>query len=71
MRTLSAPTEYVKSEDVGHRTFEPLDSLIGGSECCVRIGFLRTPFHHSPLHCSTGMRLVVMSVQDELIVFIW
>ena len=27
---LSAPTEHAKSEEVGHRTSEPLSSLIGG-----------------------------------------
>ena len=29
-RTLSDPTEHAKSEDVGRRTSEPLDALIGG-----------------------------------------
>ena len=29
-QTLSDPTEHAKSEEVGHRTSEPLDSLIGG-----------------------------------------
>ena len=29
-RTLSEPTEHVKSEEVGCRTSEPLDTLIGG-----------------------------------------
>ena len=29
-RTLSAPIEHAKSEEVGRWTSEPLDSLIGG-----------------------------------------
>ena len=31
-RTLSAPTEHATSEEVGCRTSEPLDSLIGRSD---------------------------------------
>ena len=51
-RTLSDPTECVKSEEEGGRTSEPLDSLIvGGAEYCVRFGFLRTPLRHFLFSC--------------------
>ena len=56
---LSAPIEHAKSEEVGRRTSEPLDSLIGcvpaewplgGVEYCVRFVFLCTSSHHSRFH---------------------
>ena len=62
--TLSAPTEHAKSEEEGRRTSEPLDSLL----CVHWFSTHSVPSFPAVILCSTGMRLVVMSVQDELIV---
>ena len=81
--TLSAPTENAKSEEEDRQTSEPLDSLTGGvlanqrgvregrnTVCTLFFYALSSSFPIFML-CSTGTRLVVMSVQDKLIVFVW
>ena len=62
-RMLSAPIQHAKSEEVGCRPSEPLDTLIGGMQANQRsvweghdtlsvcIVFLRTPFHHFLFSC--------------------
>ena len=79
MRTLSVPTEHVKSEEDGRRTSEPLDSLIGGVLvnqrsvweggilCALWFSTHSVPSFPVVMLCCTGMRQVVMSVQDEII----
>ena len=46
-RTLSAPTQHVKSEEVDRRTSEPLDSLIG----CVPAEWLLCSRQHVEAVC--------------------
>ena len=58
----SALIQHAKSEEVGCRPSEPLDSdwrfasksvqCVGGAEYCVRFVFLCTPFHHSLFSCT-------------------
>ena len=78
-RTLSAPIQHAKSEEVGCRPSEPLDSLIGdvlaiqrgvwesGILCALSFSVLSVPSFPVFMFWSTGMRLDVMTVQDELI----
>ena len=59
-QTLSAPIQHAKSEEVGCRPSEPLDSLIGGVlansrsvwvEYCVRFVLIYTLFCNSLFSC--------------------
>ena len=79
VRTLSALTEHAKSEEEGRRTSEPLGSLIGGVLanqrgvwgggilCAHWFSTHSIPAFSVFMLCISGMRLVVMSVQDKLI----
>ena len=75
-QTLSSPTQQVKSDEAGCRPSELLDSLIGGvlanqrdvwegrnTVCALFFHALRSVV----MFWSTGARLAVMSIQDELI----
>ena len=76
-RTLSAPIQHAKSEEVGCWPSEPLDSLIGGvlanqhgvwegwGELCFSVHSV--PSFPVFIVWSTGTRLAVMSIQDKLI----
>ena len=80
-RTLSAPIQHAKSEEVGCRTSEPLDSLIGGvlanqrgvwegrNAVCALFFFTHSVLSFLVfMFWSTGTRLaVIMSAQDKLI----
>ena len=79
-RMLSAPIQHVKSEEVGCRTSEPYDSLIGGVLanqhdvwaggilCALWFSTHSVPSFPVFMFWSAGMKLtVIMSVQDEFI----